>query len=122
MSKPVSPAHTVVGNPVQDAKAPGKEEPDPKVSGVSPAAPMLTEAEAARIASMPTGATLYLVMTGLFMAVYVVSLGKLANTNFEIPRRFPSTLWHELSLNTQNRSNYRGASHSYHFEPFSRFG
>lgn len=46
---------------------------------IAPGAPGAAEAEvdndeAQRLAAMPTGAKLYLLMLGLFMAVYVVSL------------------------------------------------
>ncbi|CAD6584472.1 MAG: hypothetical protein CYPHOPRED_002732 [Cyphobasidiales sp. Tagirdzhanova-0007] len=73
-----SPAPTVVGEhpvvPIKAGKGEGEgKEAVPDVSPVSPAAPMLTDDEA-RLASMPKGAQLYLVMLGLLLGVYVVAL------------------------------------------------
>ena len=75
-----SPAPTVVGEhpvvPIKAGKGEGEgKEAVPDVSPVSPAAPMLTDDEA-RLASMPKGAQLYLVMLGLLLGVYVVALGE----------------------------------------------
>ena len=85
MAKGVSsPTQAVFNNHPNGLIMAGKgenKEAIPAVSPVSPAAPMLTDDEA-RLASMPKGAQLYLVMLGLFLAVYVVSLGESVNTTF----------------------------------------
>ena len=77
-----SPAPTVAdehpAGPIKAGKGEGEgkgNEAVPDVSPVSPAAPMLTDDEA-RLASMPKGAQLYLVMLGLLLGVYVVALGE----------------------------------------------